>query len=330
MATLGSSTSALSLAQYYGSLLVLQYVGKTKAFATVQTTVTPVVMFQDTAGSMTSLPLAVLNGYNLNPTVQTLTFSGSPASGSFTATYAGSTSTAIAWNASGGSVNAVLASLLGTGTAVVSGSPLGGPIIVTFQTVPVPQVLSATSSLLDGSGSVVTVSVTTNQAVGHQLDILGKYVGVTRSGFGTNGQPITLSDSDFRTLIQIATIQNAASSSLAYIVGQLETFFPGLIRCIDESNTEPMNLSYVVSTAIGTNNLLQLFITEGLLPQPMGVGISVIAPPTTNLFGYCDYSTATPTAPNTTAEPYNNQAGYNSGTTNAGWVYLDYKYSLVT
>ena len=49
-------------------------------------------------------------------------------------------------------------------------------------------------------------------AVGKQLDILAKYVGVKRSYVGFNGQTLTLSDSDFITLINMGIIRNNAWS----------------------------------------------------------------------------------------------------------------------
>ena len=172
---------------YYASLLILQYVGKPKAYATIQTLVTPVVMDQ--------LPTQVMNAFNL------------------------------------------------TGTST---------------------------------------------AVGVQLNVLGKYQGVTRSGYGFGGVPITLDDADFLTFIQMAIIRNNSGSSLADIQRLLQQFFPGQILVFDYQN---MQMSYLVSSAIGSQNLMQLFVNEGLLPKPMGVGLSVViyAPVITTFFGFRTY-----------------------------------------
>ena len=49
------------LADYYASLLILQYATKPKAVATIQTTVTPVIMNQ--------LPTAIQDGFDLDTAV---------------------------------------------------------------------------------------------------------------------------------------------------------------------------------------------------------------------------------------------------------------------
>lgn len=117
-------------------------------------------------------------------------------------------------------------------------------------------------------------------AVGVQLDTLGKYVGVTRTGYGFYG-PITLDDADFLSLIQMAIVRNSSKSSLAAIQSLLNQFFPGEIYVFDYAN---MNMSYLISTTVGNQNLIDLFVTEKILPKPMGVGLSVIAAPVINAF----------------------------------------------
>lgn len=160
------------LIAYYANLLILQYLEKPKAYATIQTVVTPVIMNQ--------LPLAVQNAYNL------------------------------------------------TGE--------------------------------------------TGVAVGVQLDVLGKYAGVSRTGFGFSG-PITLSDSDFLILIQLAIITNSSGSSLSTIQALLAQFFPGEVLVFDYQN---MQMNYLISSTLGSQDLIQLFVTEGLLPKPMGVQLAAV------------------------------------------------------
>lgn len=173
------------LINYYANLLILQYLGQPRAYATIQTLVTPVIMDQ--------LPTQVMNAYNL----------------------------------------------LGT-----------------------------------------------NPAVGVQLDVIGKYAGVKRSGNGTNG-PITLNDAEFLILIQIAILKNNSGSSLATIQSLLNQFFPGQILVFDYQN---MQMSYLISTSLGSQNLIQLVVSEGLLPKPMAVGLSIIyAPIITTFFGFRTY-----------------------------------------
>ena len=130
-----------------------------------------------------------------------------------------------------------------------------------------------------------------NIAAGKQLDVLGKYAGVFRSGNGFTG-PITLNDSDFLQLIQLAIVTNNEGSDLSTIQSLLNRFFPNEIFVFDYRN---MRMSYLISSTIGSQNLVQLFVTEGLLPRPMGVQLSVTvyAPIINSFFGFITYDNAT-------------------------------------
>lgn len=126
-------------------------------------------------------------------------------------------------------------------------------------------------------------------AYGAQLDVLGTYVGVTRTGSGFQGQVITLDDNDFRILIQIAIIQNKNGSSLSDIQDLLQEFFPnGEILVFDY---QTMRLSYLIDSNFVSADLVQLFVTEGLLPYPMAVTRSSIVwvPIIDEFFGFRTY-----------------------------------------
>lgn len=156
-----------------------------------------------------------------------------------------------------------------------------------------------------------------NTAVGNQLDVLGKYVGVTRSGYGFFG-PITLEDDDFLTLIQMGIARNRAGSSLATIQELLYQFFAGEVYVFDYAN---MYMSYLINESIGSQDLINLFVTEGLLPKPMGVGISVIAAPVIDMFfGLRSY--LAPASPLTT--PLNSYGDYQTS-----WLFLTYADAIV-
>lgn len=171
------------LINYYANLLIIEYIGKSKAYATIQAVVKMVIMDQ--------LPLAVQNAFNMDST-----------------------------------------------------------------------------------------------AVGVQLDILGKYAGVTRNGTSLSGLAITLDDADFFKLIQMAIITNSEGSDLFTIQSLLHNAFPDQIFVFDHKS---MRLSYFIDTNVGSQDLLQLFITEGLLPKPMGVQLSTpIFNPTLTFFGMVD------------------------------------------
>lgn len=131
-------------------------------------------------------------------------------------------------------------------------------------------------------------------AVGKQLDILGKYAGVTRSGNGFIG-PITLDDDDFLSLIQMGIIRNNSGSSLEDIESLLYQFFPGEIFIVDYQN---MRISYLMDSDVGSQDLAQLFVTEGLLPKPMGVQLAslIYGPVLDRFFGFRTYDFANPKA----------------------------------
>jgi hypothetical protein len=140
-------------------------------------------------------------------------------------------------------------------------------------------------------------------AEGVQLDVLGDYVGVSRNGYTLNG-PITLDDSDFRTLMKMVVIKNNSGSSLATIQSLLAANFPGQIFV---SDNQSMGLSYVLIESLGTSDLLEILATGGYLPAPMGVQVSVTIVPdhTDPFFGFRTYS-----APDPTVAPFNNYAFY--------------------
>lgn len=106
--------------------------------------------------------------------VQTLTIGGSPTGGTFTVTFAGQTTAAIAYNAAASAVQTALQALstIGAGNVAVTGSA-GGPYTVTFQgalahdNVPA---MTATSSLTGGTSPSVTPATTTSGANAHYLN----------------------------------------------------------------------------------------------------------------------------------------------------------------
>ena len=271
------------LVNYYANLLILQYVGKPKAYAEMQ--------------ALASLALI------LQTTTQEITFSGVPTSGVFSLSYGIFNTIPINWNDSTGVIQSKLQALPGLSQVTVSGSLASKSITVTFTNVPPPATLLGVAANTLGLSITVTETDVTlplailnaynlvgdSPAVGVQLDVLGKYVGVVRSGYDNNGNPITLDDNDFRTLIQIATFTNNAGSSLATIQQLIATFFPGEILVFDYQN---MQMSYMVSSSIGSQNLIQLVIAEGLLPKPMGVSLSsvIYAPDITRFFGFRTYA----------------------------------------
>lgn len=185
--------TTIELIKYYADLLIIQYIGKPKAYETIKALVTPMVMPQ-TSLSDEILPLAVLNGFNLTK----------------------------------------------------------NPV-----------------------------------AIGVQLDIIGKYFGVTRYG-SVDGSFIELDDADFLTLIKFAAAKNYTSNSMYEIQTVLINFFGDQIQVYDYQN---MHMSYLINSSLGSENLIKLLIKQNLLPKPMGVqlGITIYAPVIDKFFGFRTY-----------------------------------------
>jgi len=147
-----------------------------------------------------------------------------------------------------------------------------------------------------------------NSAEGVQLDVIGKYVGVSRQG-KTFNDVVILDDDDYRSLIKMAIAKNYMQSTLYEIQVLINQFFPGQLLVFDFQN---MSMSYFFDSAIGSENLAEMFIVNNLLPKPIGVQLGTLAysnnvnaffgfrtyvintPNNTNFNSYTDYSTTSP------------------------------------
>lgn len=111
-----------------------------------------------------------------------------------------------------------------------------------------------------------------NNAFGFMLDIIGKYSGVKRSGRTLEGFA-TLTDEEFRILISLANQVNKLDASFYSIKRIIRNNFGNSMRVYDHRD---MRMSYMISASISSQVLAQMFISQGLLPSPMGVGIGSI------------------------------------------------------
>lgn len=309
--------TTFELVQYYANLLIIQYIGKPKAYATIKTLVTPVVMPQ------TGL--------------EEIDFPVAPTSGTFTLFYNTVESGTLNWNDSTATIQNTLRLLPGLSAVTVTGSIASQSVVIKFVHVvaPYPLILGQNSLMNGGDLVVPTITETdltlplavqgafnltvTPLASGVQLDTIGKYEGITRSGYSTSGQPITLSDSDFLILIKFAQIINFSGSSLSDIQTLIHQFFAGEILVFDYQN---MRMSYLVSSTIGSQDLIQLLITKNLLPRPMAVELSVTIyyPVITQFFGFRTYA-----LPAFNSNPFNTYGNYHTN-----WPWLSYQYGVVT
>lgn len=134
---------------------------------------------------------------------------------------------------------------------------------------------------LDGLTYEVMNAYNIDNAVGKQLDVIGRIVGVKREGYGFDSY-ITLNDEEFRVLIKLAIVKNNTDSSLYSIDNLLFDTFGQDIEVFDYAN---MRMSYVLNSNIISKRVAQLFISQGLLPKPMGVGIgSTVFTPNPDIF----------------------------------------------
>lgn len=143
-------------------------------------------------------------------------------------------------------------------------------------------------TLMNQLPALVQAAFDIGTAVGVQLDVIGKYAGVTRNGYDFSG-PITLDDGDFTILIRLAILQNNSGSSLADIQNLIFLFFPGQLLVFDHAD---MSIDYFFNSTFGSSSLVELFVKQHRLPKPMGVqiGALIYAPGINNLFGFRTYS----------------------------------------
>lgn len=153
-------------------------------------------------------------------------------------------------------------------------------------------------------------------AVGKQLDFIGKYIGVSRTNAGFQ-YLITLNDDDYRQLIKIKILSNNSGSSLKEIQDLLQIYFKGQVVIFDN---KAMNLSYYMDSSAGTLDFAQVVVSIGILPRPMGVGISSVVyySDVTRFFGMGSYQLQA-----RNVSPFNDYEDYQLGT-----PWLDYEYAI--
>lgn len=292
--------NTFEIMQYYARLLIIQYIGKPKAFATIEALTPPLILVQES--------------------VQLISFGFGPDSGQFTILYGEDETAPIPDTATASDVQTALRALPGLSTVTVTGDFLEGFTVNFTGVLPPALVLTVgENTLVDGSTpdpiTITEIDETLplavqngynltgdSIAVGDQLDVIGKYAGVLRSAKGFSSQ-ITLNDVDYLSLIKIAVVKNSAQSDLATIQQLLFDFFPNQIYAFDFKN---MRMSYLLSSAVGGQDLVELFITQNLLPVPMAVQLAVIiyAPIIDAFFGFCDYTLPAPLVGQTPLNDY--------------------------
>jgi hypothetical protein len=123
-------------------------------------------------------------------------------------------------------------------------------------------------------------------AVGQQLQFLGETIGAVNSGLNLSGQFVTLSDSDYRLLLQAVSARNFLRATNAAIDTFLQKFFPGIITVQDMGF---MHMSVQYKASLGSKLWAELFITQGFLPRPLGVAASAVVIASGPFFGLRRY-----------------------------------------
>ena len=169
---------------------------------------------------------------------QLVTITGAPTGGTFTLTYGGQTTTALAYNASGAQVQAALAllsTLVGSTVLIYSatgGAPAsGGPWTISL-TIADPTALTATASLTGGTAPGVTIAQTVPDGlayfdlpIGGNIPIAGTLVG--KQSTGQLVSQLGQSSGSYRWLDNTGALLMSMSNAGAFLLGSSLTMSGG-------------------------------------------------------------------------------------------------------
>lgn len=121
-------------------------------------------------------------------------------------------------------------------------------------------------------------------ATGKALDVLGKYVGVSRNYIDQGGEVKTLTDDEFRILIKFKAISNTSTASHYDIDMALYNFFGTRVRA-----TSSGNMQMTLFVPADAENVIEAAIQQRALPTPLGVEANRIVVQNARFFGFVDY-----------------------------------------
>lgn len=317
--------STRSIIDYYVDLLIMQYVTKPKARGTIALSAEGLVLPQK---SVQTISFYMVNGQPINP-------SDPGYFGYYRLGYEGRETDGMYWTSNAAALQAELRTLTLDDGLTVVGDVVNGFIVTFVNNIISAHVLEVTYNDTYGPGFVdIKMAIAevdpilplaiqdafnilpgSKNAIGVQLDILGKYAGVTRNGRGFSTF-LTLDDDDFRLLIRAAIATNSLGSSFYEIQQFLYDYFPGQIFAYDYGN---MRLGYFIAPGTISSDLLQTFIGQRLLPKPMGVSIYPIIYSITDelLFGFDSYERVNPFA-----SPFNSYENYSQDVTWLNYAFI--------
>jgi hypothetical protein len=123
-----------------------------------------------------------------------------------------------------------------------------------------------------------------DNAIGKQLDIVGKYVNMSR--IFDNGN-VYLDDNDYRFFIKWRIISNLNLSTIKSFHNAVNSVFNGGILVV---NNQDMTISYWIRYPLSQNIAKLLKKNKDLLPAPAGVDVNYIVSNDTNkIFGFSDF-----------------------------------------
>lgn len=131
-------------------------------------------------------------------------------------------------------------------------------------------------------------------ATGEQLDILAKYIGVSRDYTNSSNQPAVLTDEEFSNLLKLKIIVNNGTATLYGLETSLINFFGNKIRVtdnVDSGGNHTMSLTYFVRSDFV--NVALAAIQQDCLPHPTGVNYSYSTFTSDPYFGFVDYADQT-------------------------------------
>lgn len=121
-------------------------------------------------------------------------------------------------------------------------------------------------------------------ATGKALDVLAKYVGVSRNYIDINGNIKTLTDDEFRILIKFKAISNTSTASHYDIDTSLYNFFGTRVRATSDGN-----MAMTLFVPADAENIIEAAIQQKALPTPLGVEANKIIIQRTRFFGFVNY-----------------------------------------
>ena len=142
-------------------------------------------------------------------------------------------------------------------------------------------------ALIDLMPSILQNAFSIESAEGPQLDQVGKYIGIPRR-VKTFSSDVTLSDVDYRSLLNIKRMSNNLGSSFYDIQNFININLEGTLKAFDHKD---MTMSFYLNSGIISKTVGQAIVMEKILPKPMGVSYASIVyiPVMTNIFGFRTY-----------------------------------------